>query len=511
MNLDLIYSRPQKTAESLSGLAEDCHRFLTKRVLLTGEVEMLATANGTHCFLDSIRLLIRICPNVVINVPTGCDALFQAARAITDQIGFGSAVEYRDVVEDLDAFDAILSVGTAVRTDLPWTTINSNGWLARVSSGHIDLPSDSGNDNPIGALAAACLGIGEVFKRLIALRPERGELLNGVSFSLRTYRADATEPGPELPDTLILDLLMVGAGAIGNGLAHLLSRLRCRGKIHIVDSQDYGEENLGTCILIGQDQVGHAKAHVVERFLARPDLDVRGFAMPFDQYAEAHSAIPRLVINGLDNISARHDVQRLVWPDVIVDGAIGDFTCQVSRHPWPDDVACLLCLFRDVAGPSAEATQRRATGLSFDRLQSPEALVGESDVVNAPAEKREFLRSRVGRSVCAVVQEGVALQISSDQQATSFAPSVPFTACFSACMVMAEAIASVAHWPSILAPRFQFDFLTGPARGQELPQARRVDCICSRTRNIERVRAAFAEQRGQQHPDNTRVVRHSAA
>ena len=243
MNLDLIYSRPQKTAESLSGLAEDCHRFLTKRVLLTGEVEMFATANGTHCFLDSIRLLIRICPNVVINVPTGCDALFQAARAITDQIGFGSAVEYRDVVEDLDAFDAILSVGTAVRTDLPWTTINSNGWLAG-SSGHIDLPSDSGNDNPIGALAAACLGIGEVFKRLIALRPERGELLNGVSFSLRTYRADASEPGPELPDTLILDLLMVGAGAIGNGLAHLLSRLRCRGKIDIVDSQDYGEEIL---------------------------------------------------------------------------------------------------------------------------------------------------------------------------------------------------------------------------------------------------------------------------
>jgi molybdopterin/thiamine biosynthesis adenylyltransferase len=495
MNLDLIYSRPQKTAESLAGLAVDHHRFLTKKVLLTGEPHVLASSNGAKCFFDSIRLLIRICPNIVIDVSRVPGALLQTARTITDQIGFGSAVKYQDLVEDFESFDAILSVGAEVRTDLPWTTINSNGWLARVSSGDINLPSDTESDNPIGALAAACLGAGEVFKRLIALKPERGELLNGVSFSLRTYCADDTDPGPELPDTLFLNLLMVGAGAIGNGLANLVSHLSARGRIHVVDSQDYGEENLGTCIMIGPHAVGCAKARIMESILARADLDVRGFVMPFDQYAAQQSDTPTLVINGLDNISARHDVQRLLWPDVVIDGAIGDFTCQVSRHPWPDDVACLMCLFREVSGITAEAVQGRATGLLLDRLRSPEALVRESDVANAPAEKREFLKSRVGRSICAVVQEGVALQISSERLTTSFAPSVPFTACFSACMVMAEAVASIAHWQSILAPRFQFDFLVGPDRGQDLPQVRRLDCICTRAKNIERVRSALAAQR----------------
>jgi hypothetical protein len=192
----------------------------------------------------------------------------------------------------------------------------------------------------------------------------------------------------------------------------------------------------------------------------------------------------------LDNISARHQVQRTLWPDIIVDGAIGDFTCQVSRHPWPDDVACLMCLFREPAGAAAEVLQMQATGLGLERVSVPDSLVAASDVEKAPGEKQDFLRSRIGRPICSVIQEGIALKISAEQQQKGFEPSVPFTACFSACMVVAEMIAHLMKWPSVLAPRFQFDFLMGPAYGQELPQARRADCICARHKNIERMRAA---------------------
>lgn len=31
-----------------------------------------------------------------------------------------------------------------------------------------------------------------------------------------------------------------------------------------------------------------------------------------------------------------------LWPDLVIDGAIRDFGCQVSRHPWDDDTACLI-------------------------------------------------------------------------------------------------------------------------------------------------------------------------
>ena len=103
-----------------------------------------------------------------------------------------------------------------------------------------------------------------------------------------------------------------------------------------------------------------------------------------------------------------------------------------------------------------------------------------SDVDHAPDDKREFLRARLGRPICSVIQEGIALKISADEQQKGFEPSVPFTACFSACMVVAEMIAHLMKWPSVLAPRFQFDFLMGPQYGQELPQERRAGCICSR-------------------------------
>ena len=214
MNLDLVYSRPAKTAAKLATQAIDHHRFLAKKVLLTGETEILKTFNGRECFLDAFALLIRICPNIHIHVPPGCDDLRAVSEAFAKRIAFGPGVEHCDHVDDLGSFDAILSIGTVVKPGLPWTTINSNGWLARVSSGTRSLPSDVAMENPVGALAAACLGVGEVFKRLIKLKSERGEMLDGFSFSLRSYLAGDTDCGPALPPSLEVELLLVGGGAI---------------------------------------------------------------------------------------------------------------------------------------------------------------------------------------------------------------------------------------------------------------------------------------------------------
>ena len=490
MNLDLIYSRPAKTAAQLATQALDHHRFLAKKVLLTGEAEILKTLNGRECFLNAFALLIRICPNIRIYIPAGCDDLRILSEAFVKRIAFGPGVQHCDNIDDLGLFDAILSVGTAVKPGFAWTTINSNGWVARVSSGSHSLREDVAVENPVGALAAASLGVGEVFKRLIKLRPERGEMLDGFSFSLRNYRAGETDCGPALPSSLNVDLLLVGGGAIGNGTVRLLSQLQCRGRIDIVDAQTYSEENLGTCLLMETADLGESKAKILASHLRTPGLQVESFGVTFEQYARQTRRAPAVVLNGLDNIPARHQVQRTIWPDVVVDGAIGDFTCQVSRHPWPDDIACLICLFREPAGAPVEKVQMQATGLSPDSLSRPDDLLSTSDVDRAPEEKRDFLRARLGKPICSVIQEGIALKISADEQQKGFEPSVPFTACFSACMVVAEMVSHIMKWPSVLAPRFQFDFLTGPQYGQELPQERRAGCICSRHKNIERARLA---------------------
>jgi hypothetical protein len=55
---------------------------------------------------------------------------------------------------------------------------------------------------------------------------------------------------------------------------------------------------------------------------------------------------------------------------------------------------------------------------------------------------------------------------------------------------MTEALAYLCGWDTKLEPRFQFDSLRGPAFGLELPQGRGEKCVCSRRRNIERLRAS---------------------
>lgn len=487
MKNEQSYSRPQKTADRLGDFAKDRHRFLDKTVLLTGEPEVLNTANGRNAFLFSIRLLVRICQNVSIFLPESMPPLLSEARQVAAQIAFVKAVEFT-ASADKTKFDAVLSIGKRVEPSLPWTVINSNGWVARVSSGDKPLSGDCSLDNPIGALGAVCLGAGEVFKRLIALDPTRGELLNGFSFSLLTLSAEPENYGPPLPSIIDTDLLVVGAGAIGNGIVALLCNLPITGKIVIVDHEKFEDENLGTCLLIGPQQIPKDKAAIMESIMTTSGKDAEGFVGTFEEYSKSLKGnYPTIVLNGLDNIEVRHEVQRTFWPDLIVDGAIGDFGCQVSCHPWADNVACLLCLFRQPVR-TAETAASEASGLVIDRVMQPDVPVTEADVAAAPIQKKEFLRARIGKSVCSVVSEAVIQKISEDAHDSGFEPSVPFVAAFSASMVVAQAITHIAGWHSALDTRFQFDFMRGPGYGEQYPQERRTDCICQRRKNINRLR-----------------------
>jgi molybdopterin/thiamine biosynthesis adenylyltransferase len=489
MTEDSPYSRPEATAARLGDLAPDRHRFIDKHVLLTGERDVLATENGRDCLLSSLRLLVRICSNVSVFLPGGCDELQAECHAVAAKVAFRTPVEILSDVPALERYDAILSVGTRARPDLPWTVINSHGWVARVSSGATHVSPECGQGNPVAALTAAALGVAEIFKRLIRLKETRGRFVDGLSFSLYSYRCGEDDPGPSLPDQLLLDLLMVGAGAIGNGIVYLLGRLPVAGRITIVDAEKFGLENLGTCLLIGPSDIGTEKAIFAQNLL-RPRLNAEGFAADFTAFSKrlGQRSYRSVVVNALDNIDARHAVQAL-WPDLVIDGAIGDFGCQVSRHPWEEDTACLMCLFRHPDGESADLVASRASGLRTARVMGDTEVVTEEDIRQAPLDKQEWLRARLGRPICSVIQEAMAQKISDGAQRADFQPSVPFVACLSASMVVAELVKFLARWPSPVEPRFQLDVLRGPAFGQLLPQARRRDCVCTtRARNIEKVR-----------------------
>lgn len=498
MTIDLAFSRPLATAATLGEQARDPHRFQEKTVLLTGDAAFLSTANGRVCFGAALLLLVRTTRRGVVQLPEGMDDAASACRAELAGVGAHEwQVIVGDRLPDPDTFHATLSVGWRGRPtgwSDTWTVINAHGWLARVSSGTVDLPTDFTQTNPVGALAAACLGVAEIFKTLLGLKEQRGKRLSRTTFNLLTYATDEAPAGPDLPEHVELDAVLCGAGAIGNGIAYLLAELPIAGRLRVVDRQTFGEENWGTCLLVRRSDIGRPKVERIAEVIRAGHPGVHVVAIHGDigeigTRIESGEQRPHVVLSALDNVDARHGAQDL-WPDLLIDGAIGDFPCQVSRHPWGEDVACARCLFRPAPGADAQVVASRATGLAEGRILQPDTRICEEDVDAAEPSRKAWLRERVGKTVCSVVQEGMARSLSTDDVEANFRPSVPFVACMSAAMIVGELLKDAMGLSSPLAPRFQMDMLRGPSQGDQFPQQRRRDCLCvSRRGNIERLRS----------------------
>lgn len=494
MTDELQFSRSVATAKALGVPEANAHRFVEKAVLLTGTASALATRNGAEIMRGALLLLVRMCTDLTIVLPEGLANLEKELTALG--VAHAWDTPPRVVVGPVSygRYDAVLCVGGAPRADLPWTVVTANGWVARATSTGTPIDEDCGQENPITALAAASLGVGEVFKRLLKLRSDRGKMLDGCAFSLWTYATDDAELGPALPGLLVLDLLVAGCGAIGNGVAYLLSHLPVRGQAVMLDRQEYGPENWGTsiCLTRRSAERGESKAALLAG-VAGGRLATRSVTAQIEDF---QGAVPAVVLNGFDEVDARHAAQAL-WADLTIDGAVGPrLECQVSCCPWESAVACMKCVFMRPAGEVASAVQSRTTGLSQAMLeavaQAPgDVLLSEEHLVDASPEKAAWLRARLGKPVCSILEEASA--IAGEAVRAGFRPSVPFVATMSACLMMTELVRYITTGRVRPEPRFQFHMLIGPPTGEFYDEKRGQNCECvRRARNIDKVRSRRA-------------------
>lgn len=490
MSADLHRSRTAATVAALASGEE--HRFTSKRVLLTGDRDALLTANGADMARAALQLLMRISDNIDVALPPLCGSLGTDLARDGERFAWDRAPQFVACDGDWSGYDAILSIGSKVRADLPWTAMTANGWIASVTSGARGIAADCSRPNPITALAAASLGVCEVFKRLIDLRPELGELLDGSALSLWDHSLGGSE-GPEIPARLEADLMVNGAGAIGSAIVHLLARLPRVGELTVVDKQHYGPENWGTCLDLERSQVGQPKAEIAARRL-QPVGSIRGLHTTIEAATKDHLGTagrwPEIVLNGLDGIDARHDAQE-IWPDLVIDGALdADLQVRVSAHEWASDRACLRCLYQHPSGGPAVDKQMRDTGLSWASLQNQDRPLTEQDIAAADPARQAELRTRLGKTVCSIVTEDGARAMSRSQLDEGFSPSVPFAACFSACLIVTELVRYLSTGEVGVRPLWQVSMLVGPETAQMLPDKRHADCRCRHRELIDKVRTS---------------------
>jgi molybdopterin/thiamine biosynthesis adenylyltransferase len=489
----LSWSRPLGVAQHLTGAALDAELVYARRVILTGEPETLRTPNGRWCFTNCLRLLPRVVGDLVVALPQGLGDATQHFRDLAESVWAQRRVKVLpDCDVDFGSAVAVLNVGRRSRPGLPWTSINSNGWVARCSSSAQELPGDVEQPNPLGAMLAASLGTTEVFKRVYGVPTHRWPATDIAQFSLFELSDEFHDCGPALPALLALpDAVLVGAGAIGNGVGLLLAQLPVRGRLVVVDNQVYEPENLGTCCLLdSRDDLSRPKALVLERWLnANSRLSVRsepsrvGDAVRGDSLK---SLSVDLVVNGLDNVDARHDAQSL-WPSLIVDGAINSIGAAVVTHSLAQPRwACLRCTFARVLVDDTEA-RSRATGLHrTSLLGDPTRLLTDADVENARPEAQAWLRQEVqrGATVCSVLPAPKAKSELGIELQGGFRPSVPFIATASAALVMAQVLRNK-YWPeSRFVHQFQFaDLFAGPSTGRRFYKVADSGCLCVRERS----------------------------
>jgi len=270
--------------------------------------------------------------------------------------------------------------------------------------------------------------------------------IEDMTFSVFDYQEDGQSIGPKLPDTLdIPNTLVVGGGAIGSGVALLAVQLSLRGRIHIVDKQAYGDENMGTCVLMerngwsGQDKAVRLADWISRHALATASGE-KGFIADAAAGEKCRELAPRIVINGLDDVSARYDTQML-WPDAIFDGGINNLGAAVVQHRLDEHgKACLRCTFK-LPEVDILALQADLTGLDGETLNDSNRTLTAKDIERAAPEKREWLRQHMaaGKTICSIVSEATMAKYGVSLGA-DFRPSVPFVATAAACLVMAELV-----------------------------------------------------------------------
>ncbi|MBI3528642.1 MAG: ThiF family adenylyltransferase [Betaproteobacteria bacterium] len=459
----------------------------SRLVVLTGDESTLNTANGQWCLVDSLRLLVRVVGRLAVILPPGSTRLETAIRDVCAKICFRAqpTIVCGDGRELLREATAVLHVGSIASASSTHTCVNSNGWVARVSSCGRVLPADVSQPNPIAALTAASLGVTEVFKRIVGVSGQSAPLLDLVEFSLFEMSTEFNGLGPELPEALVLpNGLLVGAGAIGNGVALLASQLPLTGRLHVIDKQEYGDENLGTCVLLETEGwIGHNKATRLASWLAaNSGLSATGeHAFVKDALGDekVRTLAPRVVLNGLDDVEARHDAQ-LAWPDLMIDGGISDVGAAVVEHRIDSrSLACLRCAF-EVRGIDHKAIQEELTGLPASALSDQQRLLTEADVAAAAPAKQAWLKERLleRKTICSIVTEAGLKNLGVDAE-KGFRPSVPFVATAAAALVFAALIKALQYPTREYAQSFTMgNLFLGPENSAVLNRPAKKSCLC---------------------------------
>ncbi len=326
-----------------------------------------------------VRLAARLYPTLNLRPSMGGDGvasrLAELARAINPAIAIES--------DTSPNFDILVgnpeSQGRARAADL---FVGSDGWNALISSrSHQPVGSSA---NAFGAGAAACLAMANVFRHVFLEKPDLDNNLVFPTVPTALSRVRSLKP-PAPPD-----LVLVGAGAVGNATLWALAASGIDVNLQLVDPETIELSNLQRYVLARRSDVGKSKVDVAKANAGR-HLRLAINQVDWAAFAHQHPS-QRLVMVAVDSASVRRAIQASL-PKTIVNAWTQPGDLGVSVHRFSGQGACLACLYLPVGRSlSEDAIYAQALRIP-DQIMRVRALL--SDGAAVPRDLLELVAERL--------------------------------------------------------------------------------------------------------------------
>jgi hypothetical protein len=334
----------------------------------------------------------------------------------------------------------------------------------------------------LGAVETAATLTAEAFKTITGLPGNTYTELQRLDFCPATLENNPGIVTARHP--LIENTALIGAGAIGTGIALILNLLSATGTLTVVDPEPFDEPNVTTYSLgTLHDAAAHrTKVKLIAGHL--PDLDVLGIhgtAQDLIDRIDADTAPwPHRVLGALDTIEARHDIQR-IHADLTLDGSTGGQAgTTLALHEAAPYGPCLRCYYPVPRhGVSAEQLLHENTGLPLELIARGDRPLSSADLAERTSKEQARLAPYLGQPIC-----GLSRISALTGRADDFRPSAAFVAQQAACLVVGALIARTTGHVTGPLRRAEYDTRFGPRPDMTDNRRPNPTCTCQTDSNL---------------------------
>lgn len=274
-----------------------------------------------------VRLLARLYPVLVIR------SLGKESKLADEAMSLAKRINPNIECASVPSVEVVIGEERPKTGRLPRIFVGSQNGTAYVAT--TEPCPIGGSRNPLGPGAAACLGAANLFR--LVFQSDRSLLDKRACLSTLV---GANKRVPVSGD--LGEIVLVGAGAIGNGTAWALSHLEMSGTLHLVDHETIELGNLQRYALAERDDEYRSKVEVLKRYF-RSGIDAVPHGSRLDEFVAGHGHRWEKMLLALDSARDRRAAQASL-PRWVANAWTQPGDLGVSVHDFVHG-ACVYCLY----------------------------------------------------------------------------------------------------------------------------------------------------------------------